>query len=143
MGWWGWIVAGALLLASELMVQTDFFLVFLGVAALAVGGVGLVGLDLPIWGQWLLFAALSLVLLAGVRGPLKRRLPAGDPRVDDTLVGEIALVHEHLAAGASGHAELRGSQWMVRNDDATALEPGARARVERVEGLVLHLRRAS
>jgi hypothetical protein len=142
-GWWGWIVAGALLLALELMVPTDFFVVFLGVAALMVGGVGLAGLELPVWGQWLLFGALSLVLLVAVRGPLKRRLPAGDPRVDDALVGEIALIHEHLAAGATGRAELRGTQWTARNDEPTALEPGARARVERVEGLVLHVRRAS
>ena len=143
MGWWGWIVAGALLLALELMVPTDFFVVFLGVAALMVGGAGLAGLELPVWGQWLLFGALSLVLLVAVRGPLKRRLPAGDPRVDDALVGEIALIHEHLAAGATGRAELRGTQWTARNDEPTALEPGARARVERVEGLVLHVRRAS
>jgi len=142
-GWWGWIVAGALLLALELMVPTDFFVVFLGVAALMVGGAGLAGLELPVWGQWLLFGALSLVLLVAVRGPLKRRLPAGDPRVDDALVGEIALIHEHLAAGATGRAELRGTQWTARNDEPTALEPGARARVERVEGLVLHVRRAS
>ncbi len=143
MGWWGWIVAGALLLSSELLVPTDFFLVFLGVAALAVGGVGLAGLGLPIWGQWLLFGALALVLLVAVRGPLKRRLPKGDPRVDDALVGEIALIHERLAAGAIGSVELRGTQWSARNDDASALEPGARARVERVEGLVLHVRRSS
>ena len=76
MGWWGWIVAGALLLAAELMIPTDFFLVFLGVAALAVGLVGLAGIDLPTWGQWLLFAAIALVLLVGVRRPLQRRQPA-------------------------------------------------------------------
>jgi membrane protein implicated in regulation of membrane protease activity len=141
--WWGWIVVGALLLSSELFVPTDFFLVFLGVAALLVGGVGLTGLALPIWAQWLLFAALSLVLLVAVRGRLKQRLPAGDSRADDTLVGEIALIHERLEAGATGSAELRGSRWTARNDDATALEPGTRARVERVEGLVLHVRRAT
>lgn len=143
MQWWGWIVVGALLLSSELFVPTDFFLVFLGVAALIVGGVGLAGLDAPIWGQWLLFGALSLVLLVAVRGRLKRRLPAGDPGVDDTLVGEIALIHKHLDAGATGFAELRGSQWTARNADPTPLEPGTRVRVERVEGLVLHVRRAS
>ena len=143
MGWWGWIVAGALLLSAELIVPTDFFLVFLGVAALAVGCAGIAGLALPVWGQWLLFGALALVLLVAVRGPLKRRMPAGDARVDDALVGEIALIHERLAPGATGYAELRGSQWSARNDDAIPLEPGARARVERVEGLVLHVRRAS
>ena len=143
MQWWGWIVVGALLLSSELFVPTDFFLVFLGVAALMVGGIGLTGLALPIWSQWLLFGALSLVLLVTVRGRIKRRLPAGDRRVDDALVGEIAMIHERLDAGATGHAELRGSRWNARNDDSVPLEPGARARVERVEGLVLHVRRAT
>jgi membrane protein implicated in regulation of membrane protease activity len=139
--WWGWIVVGTLLLSSELFVPTDFFLVFLGVAALLVGGVGLAGLALPIWGQWLLFAALSLLLLGTVRSWLKKRLPVAS-RADDTLVGEIALIHERLEAGATGSAELRGSRWTARNAEASALEPGTRARVERVEGLVLHVRRA-
>ena len=143
MYWWGWIVVGALLISAELFVPTDFFLVFLGVAALLVGGVGLVGFALPVWGQWLLFAALSLLLLVTVRGRIKRRMPAGDSRADDTLVGEVALIREHLEAGATGTAELRGARWTARNADATALEPGARVRVERVEGLVLHVRRAS
>ena len=61
---------------------------------------------------------------------LKRRLPAGDPRVDDTLVGEIALIHERLAAGAIGPAELRGTQWTARNDDASAAR-ARRARARR------------
>lgn len=35
MPWWGWIVIGALLLGAELMViEAEFFLVFIGVAAL-------------------------------------------------------------------------------------------------------------
>jgi membrane protein implicated in regulation of membrane protease activity len=130
-----------MLLSSELFVPTDFFLVFLGVAALLVGGAGLAGLGLAIWAQWLLFAALSLVLLGTVRSRIKKRLPISS-RADDTLVGEIALIHERLEAGATGSAELRGARWTARNADASPLEPGSRARVERVEGLVLHLRRA-
>ena len=54
---------------------------------------------------------------------------------------QSAFVVERLAAGAVGVAELRGSRWTARNDDVSALEPGTRARVERVEGLVLHVRR--
>jgi membrane protein implicated in regulation of membrane protease activity len=141
MPWWGWIVVGALLLSSELFVPTDFFLVFLGAAALAVGLLGLASLEPPVWGQWLLFAALSLVLLVGVRGRLKRKAPL--PRADDDLVGEIALIRERMDPGATGRAELRGATWTARNADSAALEPGARARVERVEGLLLHVRRAA
>ena len=53
------------------------------------------------------------------------------------------MIRERLEAGATGTAELRGARWTARNADASALEPGARARVERVEGLVLHVRRES
>jgi membrane protein implicated in regulation of membrane protease activity len=61
--------------------------------------------------------------------------------VDDTLVGEVGTVGEGLAPGALGRMELRGSTWSARNADSVPIEPGARARVERVEGLVLHVRR--
>ena len=41
MPWWGWVVVGAALLGAEIVVPTDFYLVFLGLSALAVGLVGL------------------------------------------------------------------------------------------------------
>ena len=144
MRWWGWIVVGALLLSSELFVPTDFFLVFLGVAALDRSeGSGSPVSRFRSGASGCSSARSRWCCWWRCGGASKRRLPAGDPRVDDTLVGEIALIHERLDAGATGRAELRGSQWTARNADATPLEPGARARVERVEGLVLHVRRAS
>jgi hypothetical protein len=60
--------------------------------------------------------------------------------VDDTLVGEVATLAETLAPGATGRAELRGSTWTARNAGATPLPAGSRTRVERVEGLLLHVR---
>jgi membrane protein implicated in regulation of membrane protease activity len=141
MPWWGWIVVGAVLLAAELFViPTDFFLVFLGVAAMIVGLIGLAGLGLPVWGQWATFAVLALVSLVFFRGWLRARFTP-TTRVDDTLVGEIAVTREALAAGASGQIELRGTTWSARNAGDVLLAPGDRARVERVEGLTLHVRR--
>ena len=65
MPWWGWIIFGALLLGSELMfIDAAFYLVFIGLAAIITGVVGLSGMDLEYWVQWILFAGLSLV--AGV-----------------------------------------------------------------------------
>jgi membrane protein implicated in regulation of membrane protease activity len=66
-----------------------------------------------------------------------------DPRVDDTLVGEVGVVREPLAPGSVGRVELRGSLWSGRNREAEALEPGTRVRVESVDGLLLHVRRES
>ena len=53
MPWWGWILVAAILLGSELFVTTEFYLVFLGVAALAVGLFGLLAFEPPAWQQWL------------------------------------------------------------------------------------------
>jgi hypothetical protein len=141
MPWWGWIVVGAVLLGAELfIIPTDFFLVFLGVSAFAVGLIGFVGIELPQWAQWATFAALAVLSLVFFRGWLRARWPKA-ARVDDTLVGEIAVAREPLAAGASGRIDLRGSTWLARNAGDLALAPGDRARVERVEGLTLHVRR--
>jgi membrane protein implicated in regulation of membrane protease activity len=142
MPWWGWIVVGAVLLGAEIVVPTDFYLVFLGLSALAVGLVGAAGLEAPAWVQWALFGVLSVVSLVFFRQQVRARFTerGRDPRVDDTLVGEVAILAETLPPGATGRAELRGTTWSVRNAGPAPLAAGSRARVERVEGLLLHLR---
>jgi membrane protein implicated in regulation of membrane protease activity len=142
MPWWGWVVVGAVLLGAEIVVPTDFYLVFLGLSALAVGLVGAAGLEAPAWVQWALFGVLSVVSLVFFRQQVRARFieRGSDPRVDDTLVGEVATLAETIAPGATGRAELRGTAWNVRNAGPTPLAAGSRARVERVEGLLLHLR---
>ncbi|MBS1107122.1 MAG: hypothetical protein H6Q91_2624 [Deltaproteobacteria bacterium] len=145
MPWWGWIVVGAVLLAAELFViPTDFFLVFLGTSAVAVGLLGLLGVDAPVWAQWAIFGVLSVVSLVFFRGWLKARLHRTEvPRVDDTLAGEIGVARESLAPGAVGLVELRGTGWSARNVGDAVLESGARVRVERLDGLTLQVRRES
>lgn len=141
MPWWGWVVIGAVLLGAELFViPTDFFLVFLGISAFAVGLIGFLGIELPDWAQWATFATVAVLSFVSLRGWLRTRWPKAS-RADDTLVGEIAVAREALAAGASGRIELRGATWSARNAGDVALAPGDRARVERVEGLTLHVRR--
>jgi membrane protein implicated in regulation of membrane protease activity len=136
------MVVGAALLGAELMIPSDFFLVFLGLSALAVGLLGLAGPELSAPVQWALFAVLAVISLVGFRRRVRARFvqTGRDPRVDDTLAGEVAVAREALAPGAIGKAELRGSVWNARNAGQQALAPGQRARVERVEGLVLQLR---
>jgi hypothetical protein len=142
MPWWAWVVVGAVLLGAETVVPADFFLVFLGLAALAVGGLAALGLAGPASFQWVLFGVLAVVFLVFFRERVRQRfrVQGSDPRVDDTLVGEVAIVREDLAPGALGRAELRGTAWSARNAGDAPLRAGARARVERVEGLLLHVR---
>ena len=68
MPWWGWLVLGIGLLGVELfVVDAQFYLVFIGVAAALVGLLGLAGSTMPQWAQWLLFAALSIVTMVAFR----------------------------------------------------------------------------
>lgn len=138
MPWWGWIVVGAVLLAAEVVVPTDFFLLFLGASALLVGLLGLIGWDGAVWAQWLAFAALAVASLVFLRGWLRARPSAG---VRDTVVGETAIATEPIAAGGVGRVELRGATWSARNAGEEPVAPGDRLRVSHVEGLTLHVRR--
>jgi hypothetical protein len=141
MPWWAWLVLGLILLGGEMLTPGGFYLLFFGCGALAVGLLGLVGLDTPVWGQWLLFTVLSVALIAVVRPRIVGRLRSSGSAIGDTVVGEWVLVETPIAPGAIGRGELRGSVWTVCNAGNAALNPGDRCRVERVEGLTLHVRK--
>lgn len=143
MPWWGWIVLGALLLGAEILVQTDFWLVFIGLAAIAVGLVASAAPGLSDTSQWALFGVFALVSVLWFRRLVRARFPSrpSDARLDAPLEGAAGHALEPLAPGAIGRVELRGSTWSARNLEDAPIEPGARVRVERVEGLMLHVRR--
>jgi membrane protein implicated in regulation of membrane protease activity len=141
MPWWAWIVLGVSLLAVEVVLTTDYFLVFFGASALLVGLVGVTGLHLPIWVQWLMFAVATVVALMLYRRRLRDALERANAVADDTFKGQDALVTEVIAVGATGSAELSGSRWTARNLGPDPLAPGDKARVETVQELTLHVRR--
>jgi hypothetical protein len=139
MPWWAWILLGLLLLGLELLTGT-LFLVFPGVAALAIGLLSLFDVGAA-WLQWLLFTVLALGTMLIFRRPLLGRLQlGGDPRDLDTLVGETAVLTTPLPPGGIGKAEMRGTAWNVRNAGGEPLAAGRRVRVERVAGLQLWVR---
>jgi membrane protein implicated in regulation of membrane protease activity len=140
MTWWLWVALGLLLGAIELATPGGFFVIFFGVAALAVGLGQLAGLGLPAWGQWLAFPVLAIVALRLFRRPLLARLqPAtGGPAVD-SMVSEVALPVAAIEPGQHGRAELRGTVWSARNVGTTVAGAGQRTRVVAVNGLQLDI----
>ena len=140
MPWWGWIVLGTVILISEIIVSTDFYLVFFAASAVIVGLLVLLGASLPVSAQWFIFAALSIGMLVLFRARLREKIKTREQDVDK-LEDETAVATEQLAAGATGQAELRGSTWRARNIGEVDLEVGDRCRVERVDGLVLSIRK--
>lgn len=139
MAWWLWATVGIALLVVEMVTPGGLFALFFGIAALAVGALEAVGVAGPAWLQWLLFAALSLVLVTVVRGRMRGALAARHGPVD-ALVGETAVLLEDLPPQGVARAELRGAPWEARSAVGALLVRGQRCRVERVEGLTLWIR---
>ena len=141
MEWWAWITVGAILLGSELtFVNAQFYLVFIGGAALVVGFLDLVGAPLADWTQWALFAVLSAVSLVGFRRRVYARLSRNLPAMNVGPEGEIVILPQMLPPGESCRLEHRGSSWSAVNGGQTTIEAGNHARIVRVDGLTLVVR---
>ena len=138
MYWWLWLVLGLIFVGLEVLTPGGFYALFFGIGALAVGSLAGFGWSGPIWLQWLLFSAISLLSLLCFRPHLVRATRSKErPDPIDTLEGEIALLVDDLPPDAVGRAELRGTTWTVRNGGQRPLVRGQRCRVSRVDGLTL------
>jgi len=138
--WWHWVVLGLVLILAEMAASGGFYIIFFGIGALVVGA--LVGFNAggPEWVQILLFSVVSVVSLVLFRSRLLHALQQDPQRPPvDPLVGEIGTAAESLAPGVVGRVELRGTSWSARNDGGATVAEGARIRVIRVEGLLLHI----
>jgi membrane protein implicated in regulation of membrane protease activity len=136
MNWWAWMIAGALLLGAELSyVNAQFYLVFVGSAAILVGIASLVFPGWPDWAQWALFALLSVASVTTFRRSIYERLrgPLVEPTADAGV--EVLVLPVALAPGDSCQVEHRGSFWTATNGGTQPLEAGARVRILRAEGL--------
>lgn len=140
MSWWSWLILGVVLFGAEMVaVDAQFFLVFLGLSAAAVGLAELAGLNMPAWVQWIAFAALSLISMFTFRRQLYEKIRGTVPGFKEGLEGEYIVIPVELAAGGHGRAKLRGAEWTVVNDGSTAISAGSRVKVLRSEGLALHV----
>lgn len=139
MTWWIWILIGFALLAFE-FVATTMHIGLFAVGAFVVGILAAFGVPMPLWGQILIFTGVSLVSLFVVRPMLVRKLKLYAPNTVDTMLGEKATALDDIAVEAVGKAEMRGTTWNARNVGPAALARGQRCTVERIDGLVLHVR---
>jgi inner membrane protein len=140
MEWWHWLLLGLVLVALELAASGGFYVIFFGVAALAIGSLHVFDLAGPVWWQFLLFSLLSVAFLLLFRGPVLHWMQLDTPGIDvDTLVGETAVPLADIAPGAVGKAELRGAVWSARNAGSAALLQGQRCLVVRVDRLMIVL----
>jgi len=141
MDWWHWLVIGFVLIALEMAASGGFYVIFFGVAALAIAGLHVLDLAGPVWVQLALFSTISVASLLFFRGPLMQWMMLDQPGHDvDSMVGDIAVPLDDIPSGAVGKAELRGTVWSARNQDAATLARGQRCKVVEVDRLMIFLK---
>ena len=129
---WIWWAGAALALAAVEVVSTD--LVFLMLAGGALAGTGAAALGAPVWGQFVAFALVAIVLMFLARPPLKAYLLASTPNMltnVEALAGREATVLQRVSE-TGGLVQLNGGQWSARSVDKLSFAEGASVRVVRI-----------
>ncbi|TCU15760.1 NfeD family protein [Rhizobium sullae] len=124
LGPWSWWIVGLVLLAAEMIVP-GFFLVWIGLAALAIGVLSLLFWDAAFWvweTQLILFAVLAVAAtLLGRRLALRHDV-TDEPFLNQrgaSLVGRTATLSEPIAEGR-GRIRLDDTIWRVTGPNLPA-----------------------
>ena len=138
MPWWGWMIIGFLLLGSELLgVDAAFYLVFIGVAAILTGLLGMVGVTMEYWAQWMVFSILALVAMVFFRRRLYSKLRGQGVEYGDGIAGEVIRLEEALDPGDSCRLTYRGTTWTVTNRGGKPIAAGANVAIDKTDGLTI------
>ena len=142
MPWWSWLILAAIALAVEMFVlDAQFYLVFFGISAAAMGVLALLGVGMPDWTQWLVFSILAVLSMVSFRQRLYTMVRGRTGHVEERLtLGDRVTVPVRLEPSQTCRVDYRGSSWTARNVDETAIEAGREAVIARVDGLVLLVR---
>jgi membrane protein implicated in regulation of membrane protease activity len=132
---WAWLGLGVLLCAIEI-VAPGFFLMWLGLAAIATGIVAAL-LDISLAGQIGLFGILAIASIYAARRYFSQNpITSDDPLLNDRggrLTGEIVTVVDAIQDG-QGRVKVGDGVWNAKGPDIAV---GARARVKGADGSTL------
>jgi len=139
-----WWILALLLIAGELLLP-GYFLLWIGLAAAAMGVVLWVDPTLGLLAQAILFGLLAFASCVGyarwLRPGLERRAP-GDERLNrraEQMIGQRYELVEPIVNGR-GKARVGDGQWLVSGPD---LPQGTTVEVVAVEGTTLQVRAAA
>lgn len=127
-----WAIAGVVLVVAEVLTG-GLVLLMLGAAALGTAGAAAAGV--PLGGDIVVFAVLSVLFVLVARPAVRRRMQVHDPVNSGTraLLGAHGEVVEAVAAG-SGTVRLRGSLWSARSLHDDDLPAGTSVVVVEISG---------
>ncbi len=141
MSWWGWLIIGIVLAGAELLTDAAFYLAFAGVAAICVGLLGLAGVGLPVWAQWVAFSILAVAAMVLFRRKCYDRLRGvgGGAEFRHPAVGAAVVVDEDVAPGGRTRVRLQGTEWTAVNVGPDAMSRGTGAVVVDIDGVALEI----
>ena len=106
---WVWIFAGAALLALEVMLP-GVFLLWLGIAACAIGGLLMSGVELSVLTQLVAFGVLAVALAVFARMVLRYGVSVSDQSQlnlrGQHYVGQVVTVDEPIIGGRGTHGNF-------------------------------------
>jgi membrane protein implicated in regulation of membrane protease activity len=142
MAWWAWMIVAAIALAFEMFVlDAQFYLVFFGISAAIIGFLGLAGVNMPDWVQWLALSVLAVASMLTFRKRAYALVRNRTGHVEEPLtIGDRVTVPVRLEPSQTCRVDYRGSSWTARNVDEAPIEAGREAVIARVDGLVLMVR---
>lgn len=135
LGPWSWMVLGLILLGAEILVP-GIFLIWIGIAALAVGALSLALWPFAFWTwqvQVIVFLVLALASALAGRAFMRGRDVSDEPLLNRRaaqLVGRTATLGEPIVNGR-GRIRIDDTTWRVSGPD---LGVGATVRVIRADG---------
>ena len=135
---WLWLIAGLLLIATELFIP-GLVVCFLGAAAILVAAFRWLGLVSGLMESFTVWFVTSIVLLIGLRHFLMRWIPSestytvADEDVD--AVGSIVEVVQTVSESTQGRIRYAGTTWPAATLHGTLL-PGQKARLLYRDNLV-------
>ncbi len=135
---WHWWILAVSLLVLEALVPGAFFL-WMGAAAIVVGGLVLIAPEMGWEYQVFIFAALSVASIIAWRAYLKKNpteteLPTLNRR-GEQYVGRTFTLTEPIVNGM-GKIRVDDTSWKIEGEDC---EAGGRVRVVGVDGVMLRV----
>ncbi|MBR1873587.1 MAG: NfeD family protein [Eubacterium sp.] len=135
-----WLAVIIVTLVVEVITQGLTTIWFsIGAAVAAVTTV----LNLNVWLQIVIFAAVSLIVMLLVRPMAKRMLMDRiTPTNMDMLLKEQALVIENIDNDAgTGKVKVRDIEWTARTESGERIEAGKMVEIQRIDGVKLIVKR--
>lgn len=137
LGAWNWLIGGLILLGLEI-IAPGAFLMWLGIAALIVGGLSLL-IGVPWQAQAIVFAVLAVVLvLLSRRFMAGRAKPHDHPHLNERAARLVGKTFPLVDPIRQGHGRIRvdDSTWAVSGPDLPA---GTLVRVTGHDGVRLRV----